>query len=90
VFRHADDQLLFMGSMGANLVLEVLLKHNRVNLHEGVRQKRAVENVSGVFQVICFPESQCADCKFKCYLFNLLNTYLLNFTLACKLIFPKD
>lgn len=40
-----------MGSMAAIPVLEVLLNHNRVNLHEDVQQKRDVENVSGVFQV---------------------------------------
>lgn len=43
-----------MGSMEANLALEVLFKHSRVNLHEDVQQKRDVESVSGVFQVFAF------------------------------------
>lgn len=33
VFRLAGGQLLFTGNMGAILVLEVHLKHSRVNLH---------------------------------------------------------
>lgn len=49
--RLAGGQLLCMGSMGANLVLEMLLKHSPVNLQEDVQQKRDVESVSGVFQV---------------------------------------
>lgn len=43
--------MLFMDSMVAIPVWEVLLKHNHVNLLEDVPQKKDVENVSGVSQV---------------------------------------
>lgn len=51
VFRLAGGRLLFMDSMVAIPVWEVLLKHNHVNLLEDVPQKKDVENVSGVSQV---------------------------------------
>lgn len=49
--RLAGGPLLFMGSMGAILVSEALLRRNRVNLPEDVQRKRDVESVSGVSQV---------------------------------------
>lgn len=49
--RLAGDPLLFMGSMAGIPVSEVRLKHNHVNLHEDVQQKKGVESVSDVFQV---------------------------------------
>lgn len=45
---------MFMHSMVANLVPEVLFRHNHVNLHKDVQRKRDVESVSGVFQVLVF------------------------------------
>lgn len=54
MFRLAGDPLLFMGSMAGIPVSEVRLKHNHVNLHEDVQQKKGVESVSDVFQVFAF------------------------------------
>ena len=73
--------MLFMGSMAAILVLEVHLKHNRVNLHEDVRQKRDVESVSGVSQVFVFHRfgNSMQSVNSKCYLINLLSIYLFRF-----------
>ncbi|TKC36729.1 hypothetical protein EI555_015348 [Monodon monoceros] len=53
-----------MGSMAAIPVLEVLLNHNRVNLHEDVQQKRDVENVSGQCisrSLVCNGDSDCEE-----------------------------
>lgn len=45
---------MFMHSMVATLVLEVLFRHKRVNLHKDVQRKRDVDSDSGVFQVLVF------------------------------------
>ncbi|KAK2117793.1 hypothetical protein P7K49_004680 [Saguinus oedipus] len=53
-----------MHSMGANLVLEMLLKRSPVNLQEDVQQRRDVESVSGQCiskLLVCNGDSDCEE-----------------------------
>lgn len=74
MFRPAGGWLLCMGNMGAFPVLEALLKLNHVNLYEVVQQKKDVESVSDVFQVLVFHRFGMKS-YFKCYL-NIYSVYI--------------